>query len=66
MPSSSYGSSFSENVNIIGNQIQINESDDFDSNQSDANNRHILDASSDLAVINSKFSLKFSEKDLKE
>lgn len=52
--SSSYGSSFSENVSIIGNQIQIR------------TNELSQDVSSDIPFMNNKFMLKFSEKDLKE
>ncbi|CAF0855447.1 unnamed protein product [Brachionus calyciflorus] len=51
----SYGSSFSEHVGISGNQIQIN-TDDLSPTRDD----------SDLSFINSKFTLKFSEKELKE
>lgn len=65
MPSSSYGSSFNEKINIIGNQIQIIvESEPGDQNVSDP-----IDSGADCssaAFINSKFSLRFSETDLRE
>ena len=52
--SSSYGSSFSENISLIGNQIQLNQQQRQDSTE--------------LNKINDtkNFVLKFSEQDLKE
>lgn len=53
--STSYGSSFSEHVSISGNQIQIC-SDDLSPSREDPK----------LSIAGSKFTLKFSENDLKE
>ena len=63
IPSSSYGSSFSENVGIIGNQIQIS-GENFGSPQPKDNS--LLENFSDSVINNNKFTLKFSEKELKE
>lgn len=66
--SSSYGSSFSENVGIIGNQIQIQ------SPQANVSSKNLIEKNSqnasfglDINLSNSnKFSIKFSEIELKE
>lgn len=50
--SSSYGSSFSENVSLIGNQIQLNRQDSSELNKTNNETKN--------------FVLKFSEQDLRE
>lgn len=77
MPSSSYGSSFSEKVNIIGNQIQI--AAECDDELERRENLMIRDDDAEpnavdvdplvptpLSSSGSKFCLKFSERELKE
>lgn len=71
LPSSSYGSSFSENVNIIGNQIQIidTEPDDLESSldrHGDSSFDSNIELTASLSSVNSKFTLKFNEKELKD
>ena len=60
IPSSSYGSSFSENVGIIGNQIQMS-----GENLNPPMESHSPECFADLPSGANKFSLKFSETDLK-
>jgi hypothetical protein len=57
--SSSYSSSFSDNVSVVGNQIQIEST----SNQQSTTEYNLADQ---LPILNSSFKLKFSEKDLKQ
>ena len=56
--SSSYSSSFSENVSVVGNQIQM------ETNVTNPTQEYNLAES--LPILNSNYKLKFSEKDLKE
>lgn len=68
MPSSSYGSSFSEHVNIIGNQIQIVATETepihqpVEFVQTDSN----TDSSLSNLAGNNRFTLRFSERELRE
>jgi hypothetical protein len=65
--STSYGSSFSENVGVIGNQIQIIQEDAHvvTDNLNTANDS-VFDYSPNSEKIRNKFALKFSEQSLKE
>lgn len=65
--STSYGSSFSENVGIIGNQIQIIQEDVHATNINDLNTQNDLafDYSPNTGSRN-KFVLKFTEQSLRE
>ena len=65
--SSSYGSSFSENVSMIGNQIQINTpSLQPPPSTPVSTSGDKLSSLNPIGSIGSKFVLRFSENELKE